>query len=220
MQGTKNVPAAEKELLLKLISTFQEKESLSLLERLHASGYDTVELLSCCMEGVRIVGSKFEQGEYYISALIMAGEIMRQAAAYLNSFLAPVKETKAAGHVLMGTIRGDIHELGKNILKAMLQCNGFQVTDLGVDVPVRTFVEKTVEHEPDIVAISCLLTNCLDNLADAVRDIRNTPTSRKKQIIVGGHCIDALVNDMVRADRWFSDAVQAVNFCLENKCRA
>ena len=210
-----SIQSGDKARLRELITDLREKESLALLSALHKSGHDTTELLFLCMEGVRKVGLKFEQGEYYISALIMAGEIMRQAAEYLNAFLPPVEEIKVNGHVLLGTIKGDIHELGKNILKDMLQCNGFKVTDLGVDVPVDVFVEKTRELEPDLVAISCLLTNCLDNLAEAVQKLRNTKTKKNKQIIVGGHCIDELVNNVVNADRWFSDAVQAVIFCQE-----
>ncbi len=217
LQANKEMPLSEKTLLLELISTLQEKESLAQLKKLHASGYDTVELLSLCMEGVKRVGLGFEKGEYYISALIMAGEIMRQAAEYLNSFLPPVENTTVAGHFLLGTIKGDIHDLGKNILKDMLQCNGFKVTDLGVDVPAQTFADKTLELKPDFVAISCLLTNSLDNLAEAVKLVREADTGKKKLILVGGSCLDQLVNSFVQADSWFSDAVKAVNFCLE-KC--
>ena len=214
-QPKKVIPPAERALLLERISTLQEKKSLEQLKRLRTSGYDTVELLYCCMEGVKQVGLAFEKGEYYISALIMAGEIMRQAAEYLNSFLPSMEDPRVLGHVLLGTVKGDIHDLGKNIFKDMLQCNGFKVTDLGVDVPVRTFVEKTLELEPDFVSISCLLTNCVDNLAEVVKRVRAVQTGKKNLIIVGGNCLDQLVNDVVKADIWFSDAVQAVDFCLK-----
>ncbi len=214
-QAKKKGASAEKERLLELIYTLKEKEGLDQLKKLHKSGYDTVELLACCMEGVRQVGLSFEKGEYYISALIMAGEIMRQAAEYLNSFLSTTEPHTVVGHVLLGTVKGDIHDLGKNILKDMLQCNGFKVTDLGVDVSAQTFVDKSLALEPDFVAISCLLTNCLDNLAEVVKCVREANIGKKALIIVGGSCLDQLVNNAVKADIWFSDAVQGVTFCLE-----
>ncbi|WP_051327541.1 cobalamin B12-binding domain-containing protein [Desulfatibacillum aliphaticivorans] len=219
-QPKKEIPPAEKALLIELISSLQEKDSLRQLKKLHQEGYDTEELLTYCMEGVRRVGVGFEKGEYYISALIMAGEIMRQSAEYLNSFLPTVRSAKELGHILLGTIKGDIHDLGKNILKDMLICNGFKVTDLGVDVPPQTFVEKALELEPDFVAISCLLTNCLGNLAEAVEMVRKAKPEAKDLIIVGGNCLDELINDHVKADRWFTDAALAVQFCkdaLESK---
>ena len=208
----KEIPSAEKALLLELISSLREKESLKQLRKLHLQGYNTAELLSCCMEGVKRVGLSFEKGEYYISALIMAGEIMRQSADYLNAYLPAISSTEVVGHVLLGTITGDVHDLGKNILKDMLICNGFKVTDLGVDVPAQTFVTKTMELDPDFVAISCLLTNCLDNLAEAVREVRQIKPDTVDLVIVGGSCLDQLVNDHVKADKWFTDAILAVEF--------
>ena len=205
--------AAEKEILIGLISSLKEKESLVQLKKLYRKGVSTAELLSFCMEGVKNVGLGFEKGEFYISALIMAGEIMRQAADFLTAFEVPEIDTsQSLGHVLLGTIKGDIHDLGKNIIKDMLICNGFKVTDLGVDVPTQTFVEKTKELEPDFIAISCLLTNCLDNLTEAVSLIRETQTVNKHLIIVGGYCLDELVNEQVKADIWFSDADKAVDY--------
>ena len=204
---------AEKEKLIDLISSLQEKESLIQLKKMYGRGCSTALLLSYCMEGVKNVGLGFEKGEFYISALIMAGEIMRQAADFLTAFEVPVTDnTHALGHVLLGTIKGDIHDLGKNIIKDMLICNGFKVTDLGVDVPTRRFVEYTREIEPDFIAISCLLTNCLDNLTDAVSRIREVKTRNRHLIIVGGYCLDELVNEQVKADIWFSDATKAVEF--------
>jgi len=210
------IPAADKELLLNLISNLQEKQSLAQLQKMHDMGCDNAELLSLCMEGVKNVGLSFEKGEFYISALIMAGEIMRQAAEFLTSSVpSATDDREVLGHVLLGTIKDDIHDLGKNIFKDMLKCNGFQVTDLGVDVPIQVFMEKTRELEPDFVAISCLLTNCLDNLTDAVKSLREVSTTNKHHIIVGGYCIDQLVNEQVKADIWFSDAKLAVEYCKE-----
>lgn len=211
---TKNkVPLAKKAYLCELISTLKEKRSLDELKKLHSEGYDTFDLLACCMEGVRRVGLKFEQGDYYISALIMAGEIMRQASEFLSSFIAVDESVEVTGTVLLGTIEGDIHDLGKNILKDLLTCNGFKVVDLGVDVSPETFVEKAEQIHPDFVCISCLLTNCLESLAKAVRLIRMKTAGMNNLVLIGGACMDQTINEFIKADQWFVDAVKAVAFC-------
>ena len=142
-ENLNKIPWIARNVLTELITELKEKESLAELKNLHLEGYDASELLACCVEGVRRVGLRFEQGEYFISALIMAGEIMRQSAEYLKPFLQDCKTGNIIGHVLLGTIEGDIHDLGKNIFKDLLQCNGFEVTDLGVDVPARSFVRQS-----------------------------------------------------------------------------
>jgi methanogenic corrinoid protein MtbC1 len=160
-----------KEQLIKSIADLKEKESITALKKLHGEGFDPFTLFKCCMEGVRQVGLRFEEGRYFLSALIMAGEIMRQSSEYLNPYLTGSKTGDTIGSVLIGTIEGDIHDLGKNILKDLLQCNGFEVTDLGVDVPIQTFAEEAMATKPDIVAISCLLTTSLPFLRKAIEQL-------------------------------------------------
>lgn len=211
----RSIPMEQREKLCTLITELREEESLQLLQDLHEQGESPSELLSSCMEGVRRVGEKFEKGKYYISGLIMAGEIMRQASDYLNSYLETVKPAYTQGTVLLGTIEGDIHDLGKNILKNLYQCNGFEVIDLGVDVTSDTFVEKASEVQPDIVAISCLLTNCLNSLQVAVQQLRAHPACQSCVILIGGSCVDRVINDHVGADHWFTDAIEAVAYCRD-----
>ena len=202
--------------LVELISELKEKESLLELKHLHLEGFDVSELLACCVEGTRRVGLRFEQGEYYISALIMAGEIMRQSAEYLKPFLEDLSTGNIIGHVLLGTIEGDIHDLGKNIFRDLLQCNGFEVTDLGVNVPAATFAEKALEIDPDFVAMSCLLTNSLSFMKNTVDLLKKKRSTRKYTIIIGGTAVDQVVNDHIKADRWFPDAIQGAAFCREH----
>ncbi|MFH0730247.1 MAG: cobalamin-dependent protein [Pseudomonadota bacterium] len=207
------LPQKQKNRLIKLIADLEEKESLAMLKKLHAAGIGPIALFQCCMEGVHQVGIRFEQGRYFISALIMAGEIIRQASEFLNPFLTGCKTGNITGKVLLGTIEGDIHDLGKNIVKDLLQCNGFEVTDLGVDVPVKTFTERALDIKPDIVAISCLLTTCLPFLATAIELLHRHRSERPYITIIGGCCIDQQVNTHVKADYWFPDAISGVNFC-------
>lgn len=202
-------------ILIELISELKENESLTELRTLHQKGVDAAELLGYCVEGVRRVGLRFEQGEYYISALIMAGEIMRQTAEYLKPFLQTPSTESILGHVLLGTIEGDIHDLGKNILKDLLECNGLKVTDLGVDVPAPMFADKAIELEPDFVAISCLLTTSLASVQQAVARLKKKRGSRNYTIIIGGTAVDQVVNDHIQADRWFPDAIQGAAYCRD-----
>lgn len=212
-QSADTIPVHRWNALVALISELKEKECLAELKNLHREGFDASELLACCVEGVRKVGLRFEQGEYYISALIMAGEIMRQSAEYLKSFLLDHSTENLIGHVLLGTIEGDIHDLGKNIFKDLLQCNGFEVTDLGVNVPARSIADKALELDPDFVAMSCLLTTSLSSLKNAVDLLKKNRSSKKYIIIIGGTAVDQVINDHIKADRWFPDAIQGAAFC-------
>lgn len=211
----KHISAEQRESFCTLISELKEGESLAELKRLHEEGYAASELLDCCMEGVRRVGERFEQGNYYISALIMAGEIMRQCSEFLRMLLPAYYSQDVIGHVLLGTIEGDIHDLGKNILKDLLECNGFRVTDLGVDVPMQHFVENAVALEVDIVAISCLLTTTVSALETTVSSLKSEHGMKKCSVIIGGAAVDQMVNNVVQADAWFNDAMKGVIFCRQ-----
>jgi methanogenic corrinoid protein MtbC1 len=209
---TKKVDAERAGLLIDLIAELKEAESLAELKKLHKEGYDPAQLLECCAQGVRRVGMRFEKGEYYISALIMAGEIMSQSSEYLKPHLTGHKDTEIIGRVVLGTIEGDIHDLGKNILKDQLKCNGFEVIDLGVDVPAETFAQKALELDPDFVCISCLLTTSHSFVHQAVKLLKKERALKKYKIVIGGTSIDAVLNEKIKADNWFTDAQQAVMF--------
>jgi methanogenic corrinoid protein MtbC1 len=211
----KTIPKKRREQLIKSIADLKEKESITALKKLHGDGFDPIALFKCCMEGVRKVGLRFEQGRYFLSALIMAGEIMRQSSEFLNPYLTGSKTGDTIGSVLIGTIEGDIHDLGKNILKDLLQCHGFEVTDLGVDVPIQTFADKAMAIKPDFVAISCLLTTCLPFLKKAIEQLHQPPPSRDYITIIGGGCVDQHINDWIKADHWFPDAIMGSNFCKQ-----
>ncbi|MBW2366680.1 MAG: cobalamin-dependent protein [Deltaproteobacteria bacterium] len=203
----------QKDRLIKLIADLDENKSLTLLKKMHAQGFEPYALFQCCLEGVHQVGIRFEQGRYFISALIMAGEIMRQSSEFLNPYLIGSKTGDIIGTVLIGTIEGDIHDLGKNILKDLLQCNGFEVPDLGVDVPVQSFTEKALEIKPDFIAISCLLTTSLPFLRSAIELLHQSRSAHPYITIIGGCCIDHHVSTDIKADCWFPDAIKGANFC-------
>ena len=129
--------------LLNMIVELQEEDSMAELQGMLADGVDSRELLACYMEGMRRIGVLFEEGSYFIAALIMAGEIMRSAMEVMRPYLAgPEQQGKSEGRIILGTIQGDIHDLGKNLFGLLLNCNSFEVIDLGVDVPPDVFLEK------------------------------------------------------------------------------
>jgi len=201
------------EKLIELVTELKEKECLTELSTLFDAGIDPLELLKACIEGVQRVGERFEKGQYFISALIMAGEIMRQFTEFLKPCLKEHQTSNTIGTVLLGTIEGDIHDLGKNLLKELLECNGFKVIDLGVDVRPQTFVAKALELGPDFIAISCLLTTSLSFLKNVVELLHQTKGIKHHRIMVGGSCIDQQISRYINADYWFADIAQAVDFC-------
>lgn len=129
------------EKLLTMITELQEDDSLAELRSMLDEGVDPKTLLACCMEGMRQIGIRFETGSYFIAALIMAGEIMRSATEILSPYLDHRPASEMGGRIMLGTIQGDIHDLGKNLFSLLLKCHNVDVIDLGVDVPGDVFLE-------------------------------------------------------------------------------
>jgi methanogenic corrinoid protein MtbC1 len=197
-----------------LIVELKEEESLSELKSMLAEGVGHKNLLACFMEGMRRIGNRFEKGTYFIAALIMAGEIMRSATEVLRPYMGP-KQPNSEGRILLGTIEGDIHDLGKNLFALLLNCHGFEVIDLGVDVPGEHFLEKARELKPDAIGISCVLTTSVGYLRDAVKLLANELPLSKNRILVGGTCLDARMAEYVGSSLWARDAVVGLKLCQE-----
>ena len=194
-----------------LIVELEEEASLSELGKLLDEGVDPQDLLACCMEGMRLIGIRFEEGTYFIAALIMAGEIMRLATEMLSPHLVFQGAGQGGGKVMLGTIQGDIHDLGKNLFALLLKCHGIDVVDIGVDAPVKVFQEKAQNFKPDIIGISCVLTNSIENLKSAVNQLqRNFPDI---PIVVGGTCMDETMAEFVGARFWATDAAEGLKIC-------
>jgi len=204
-------PALER--LIGLVAELKEEQCLAELTALLGQGYPAAGLLDACIEGMRRVGDLFEKGEYFIAALIMAGEIMRRATELLHPHLHRGRTVPVTGKVLVGTIQGDIHDLGKNLLILLLQSHGFEVVDLGVDVPPEAFVTRAREERPDVVGISCVLTLGVDRLKEAVAMLHAELPEARPPVVIGGACIDAQIARFVDADHWAGDAVEGVRIC-------
>lgn len=198
------IMALEKETVLKLVN-----ENLS-------AGKDPLELVDQAREGLELVGQKFEQGEYFLMELMRAAQIFMAASEILN----PAIQEKyggvsSKGTVLLGTVAGDIHDLGKNIVKSLLECQGVEVVDLGVDVPVETFVEVAKEVTPDVVGLSALLTASIPQMKATVLAIEAAGLREKLKLIVGGGIVGEVDLSEVNADHATTDANEGVSVILD-----
>jgi methanogenic corrinoid protein MtbC1 len=180
-------------------------------------GDDPLHLLEECQAAMRQVGVRYERHEYYLSGLMMAGEIFRQVMEIVEPALVERLSGSGSGHILLGTVQGDIHDIGKNIFSIMLRCHGFTVTDLGVDVPPEHFVEQAAQLHPDILGLSGLLTISYDSMRETVERLRRGGDAQlaRLPVIIGGGLLNAQVCAHVGADYWAIDAMVGVNLCTE-----
>lgn len=193
------------------IIDMQEKEAIETANKMLDDGVPAMEVLDKCREAMDGIGKKFEKGEYFISELLMGGEILRQISAVLKPKLGDTGTgQKKLGKVVFGTVAGDIHDLGKDIVEFMLDINGFEVIDLGVDVPVEKFVEAIKEHKPQVVGMSCLITVAFDSMKHTVEAIKAAGLRDSVKIMIGGGTTDEQVKNYAGADAYGKDAVAAV----------
>ncbi len=149
-------------LLIHHLVELEETRVLSLVSDLVISGYDPLEIIEAAQDALRLVGERYEQRQYFITGMMMAGEIFREIMELVEPVLVTKVRGRETGNILLGTVQGDIHDIGKNIFKTLLRSHGFAMTDLGVDVPPDLFVEETIRIQPDIIALSGLLTISYD----------------------------------------------------------
>ncbi len=197
--------------LIATISDLQEDQALALVRRRIAAGDDPLLIIQDCKEGMRQVGAHYERNEYFLAGLIMAGEIFREVMELIQPIVSPSPSSRAAGRVLLGTVEGDIHDLGKNIVNMLLGCRSFAVYDLGVNVPPAVFADQVDELQPDIVALSGLLTSSYDSMRETIDLLRSR--GLRAPIIIGGGQISDEVCRFVGADYWTTDAVAGVEIC-------
>jgi methanogenic corrinoid protein MtbC1 len=200
------------------VSTFMaELQEEAVLERVRqclAEGVDPLTIIDFCHKGMVQVGEYYEQGRYFISGLIMAGEIMEQ----VGQMIFPLLESKTthgdAGNIVLGTVEGDIHFIGKDIFKVLVRSHGFAVHDLGVDVPPSRFLAAIQELKPDIVGISCLISSVYKPMKETIAHLREDipPGLSPRAYIIGGR-VNELVCEDVKADYWTDDGMKGVRLC-------
>lgn len=203
--------------LTQLVADLEEDTILELVQQRLIAGDDPLQIINECNEGMREVGQRYEQGDYFVAGLIMSGEIFREVVELVQPFLVRQVEGGESGRVLIGTASGDIHDIGKNMFGMLLSCHGFEVVDLGVDVLPDVFVAKAIEVKPDIIGLSGLITASFETMKETVTALR-TQTKEHKfsfSIVIGGGMIDDQIRQYVGADYWMPDAMAGVRLCEE-----
>jgi methanogenic corrinoid protein MtbC1 len=162
--------------------------------------------------GLREVGQKYENGEYFLAELLFAASILDEVMQALRPRLGAQTRNKR-GTILLGTVRGDIHDIGKNIFKLMAESAGFGVKDIGVDVDPERFIQESIQLKPDILALSCLLTTGLPEIKIVVERLDEAKIRRDLKVLIGGNAVTKEFAREIGADAAALDAVQGVEFC-------
>jgi methylmalonyl-CoA mutase cobalamin-binding domain/chain len=191
-----------------------EDQTLHLVERALARGRRSLPIIQACEQAMRVIGERYQRQEYYLSGLILAGEILREVLALAQPSLESELAGQASGTVLLGTVAGDIHDIGKNLMVTALRSFGFTVNDLGVDVPPTRFLQAAVETSPDIVGLSGLITTAFEGMRATTTLLKDggelTPSPF---VILGGGIVDEDVRRFCGADSWTNNAMEGVKIC-------
>lgn len=201
--------------LVSMVADMEEDEALILAQEMLDSGTDPIRVLELCREAMDIVGKRFETGEYFLPELILAGEVLDQIGAMAKPLiiLKSDKPAKKLPKVLIGTVHGDLHDIGKNIVTFMLDINGFDVKDIGIDVPVAKFLEEIKAFQPQVVCLSGFLTLAFDSMKETIEAIETAGLRDKLKVQIGGGQIDETIRVYTGADGFGLNAVDAVSFC-------
>lgn len=198
------------EQLQNAIVELQQAECSRLAERLLESGTDPQKILDTSIKAMAEIGERFENEEYFLVELLMAGEIMEHLMALVLPYMDDGPETARAEVIVLGTVRGDIHDLGKNLVRFMLEANGYFVHDLGVDVSPERFVEAAEETGASIVGLSALLTSSYESLKETVAVFERSGLRGRVKLMIGGAPVDERVLTYAGADALGKSAVHAV----------
>ena len=201
--------------LINTLADLKEKEALKIVEERLSAGEEPLKILDDARGAMEIVGKRFAAGEYFIPELVYSGELLKRINDMVKPKLAKATNVKPQGKVVLGTVAGDIHDIGKDIVAFMLDVNGFEVYDLGVDVPAQKFVEKIKESGAPIVGLSGFLTLAYDSMKQAVEAIKDAGLRNKVKIMIGGGQIDEEIRKYTGADAYGRDAMAAVDLARQ-----
>ena len=199
--------------LIEAMANLDEDVVLEEVKALKDQGVDPLEIISSLQEGMGIVGKRFEEKEYFLSELIMSAEVFNEATKLFGGISESGKSKN--GVFVLGTIYDDIHDIGKNIVTTVMRSNGFEVIDLGVDVPISKFIEAIKQYKPKVVGISCLLTTCFDNVKECIQAIEEAGLRNEVKVLVGGGPVDEATGKYVKADVVAKNAQNTVDYCKQ-----
>lgn len=197
------------QLLIEAITEMREEEALKLTNELLDDGASPSDILAACKEAMDVIGERFECGEAFIPELMLAGEMMTAITGVLKPRMAEDASGEKLGNIVLGTVQGDIHDIAKDIVSFMLDLNGFEVTDLGVDVPPEKFVEAVKATGATIVGLSGFLTLAFDPMKDTVKALKDAGLDVR--VMIGGGQVDENIRQYTEADAYGKDAMAAVS---------
>jgi 5-methyltetrahydrofolate--homocysteine methyltransferase len=197
--------------LVEAIADMKEEEALKLVKEMLEGGSEPMAILDSARQAMAIVGQRYEGGVYFLPELILAGEMVSQITEIVKPELAKMPEVKRHGKVVIGTVAGDIHDIGKNIVSFMFDVNGFEVLDLGVDVSPQKFVQAIRDFQPQVVGLSGFLTLAFEGMKETVEAIKAAGLRDGVKIIIGGGQVNDKIQEYAGADAYGKDAVAGVS---------
>ena len=201
--------------LATLLADLKEDEAIKVTKERLARKEDPMKILEDSRKGMETVGKRFASGEYFIPDLIYSGEILRQVTEIVKPMLTGTMKQQKLGKFLLATVAGDIHDIGKDIVAFMMDISGFEVIDMGIDVPKDKIVAKIKETKPQIVGLSGFLTLAFDSMKETIDAIKAAGLRDGVKIVIGGGQIDEEVRKYTGADAYRPDAVACVAISKE-----
>jgi methanogenic corrinoid protein MtbC1 len=201
--------SAELSEIRRQLGDLEEDKLLTAVNKSLAAGDDPLAVVEACRAGMEEVGRRFSEKEYFVSELIVSAELFNSVMKVLGPRLSAASGNGLKTKVIMGTVKGDVHDIGKDIVVAMLRCNGFEVYDVGVDAPPHVFVDKVKETGAKVVGLSGLLTLAFGPMEETVKALKAAGLDAR--VMIGGGMTDEMVREKVGADAWGHDAMEAVH---------
>lgn len=195
------------------IAELKEDEVNRLVREKIKSGVDPLALVEECRDGMRLVGERHRTGDYFLGELIMSGEIFKNAMGFIEPRLKADRPVRPLARMVVGTAKGDIHNIGKDIVAMLLKAAGFEVYDAGIDVTPEVFVQKVRETGSTILGISGLLTTSFESMKLTVQALETAGLRGDVKVIVGGGIVNEMVQKYVGADAFTDDAPEGIEIC-------
>ena len=197
--------------LVNALADLREEEALKIVKDRLSASEDPLKILEDAKKGMEIVGNRFASSEYFIPDLVYSGELLKEVTGLVKPKLSKSAESKKLGKIVFGTVAGDIHDIGKDIVVFMLDVNGFEVHDLGIDVPAQKFVDNIKETGAPIIGLSGFLTLAFDSMKETVEAIKAAGLRDKVKVMIGGGQISDEIKNYTGADAYGRDAMAGVS---------
>lgn len=203
---------AKEQKLVDAILDFDEDEVIEQVKQLKGAGKTPFQIMEVSKAAMDEIGRMFQEKEIFLTELIMSGELLSTVMNELGltGDFTTSSGAQSKGKIVLGTVKDDVHDIGKNIIKSLLISNGFQVFDIGVDVPIEKFVAEVKKHQPQIVAMSGLLTVAYDSMKATIKAFEKEGIRKNFKVIIGGGATDKQVADYVGADDFGASAIDGV----------